>query len=109
MKKDIEWLKKEIGTEMIQLEPNRAEKWSDVKYQALRSVAQKLDQLDEPEVTLNRTFDKKIEWLVKTINTERASLRQRFESGKETADESAFNDGRDWALLLVLKLIERLD
>ena len=52
---------------------------------------------------------KDIDWLVETINTERASLRQRFESGKETADESAFNDGRDWALLLVLKLIERLD
>ena len=58
MKKNIEWLKKEIGTEMIQLEPNRAEKWSDVKYQALRSVAQKLDQLDEPEVTLHRAFEK---------------------------------------------------
>ena len=50
MKKDIEWLKKEIGTEMIQLEPNRAERWSDVKYQTLRSVAQKIYQLDEPEV-----------------------------------------------------------
>lgn len=50
MKKDIEWLKKEIGTEMIELEPNRKEKWSDVKYQTLRSVAQKIDQLDEPEV-----------------------------------------------------------
>ena len=58
MTKDIEWLKKEIGAEMIQLEPNRAERWSDVKYQALRSVAQKLDQLDEPEVTLNRAFEK---------------------------------------------------
>lgn len=50
MKKDIEWLKKEIGTEMIELEYKRAEKWSDVKYQALRSVSQKLDQLDESEV-----------------------------------------------------------
>ena len=49
MKKDIEWLKKEIATEMIELEPNRKERWSDVKYQTLRSVAQKLDQLDEPE------------------------------------------------------------
>lgn len=58
MKKDIEWLKKEIGTEMIELESHRAEKWSDVKYQALRSVAQKLDQLEEPEVTLNRAFEK---------------------------------------------------
>ena len=49
MKKNIEWLKKEIATEMIELEPNRKERWSDVKYQTLRSVAQKLDQLDEPE------------------------------------------------------------
>lgn len=50
MRKDIEWLKKEIATEMMRLEPNRVERWSDVKYQTLRSVAQKLDQLDEPEV-----------------------------------------------------------
>lgn len=58
MKKDIEWLKKEIGTEMIQLEPNRKERWSDVKYQTLRNVAQKIDQLDEPEVTLDKAFEK---------------------------------------------------
>ena len=50
MKKNIEWLKKEIATEMIQLEPNRVERWLDVQYQTLRSVAQKLDQLDELEV-----------------------------------------------------------
>lgn len=50
MKKGIEWLKKEIATEMIQLEPNRKERWSGVRYQTLRSVAQKLDQLDELEV-----------------------------------------------------------
>ena len=58
MKKDIEWLKQEIGTEMIQLEPNRKERWSDVKYQTLRDVAQKIDQLDEPEVTLDKAFEK---------------------------------------------------
>lgn len=50
VKKDIEWLKEEIGTEMIQLEPNRKERWSDVKYQTLRNVAQKINQLDETEV-----------------------------------------------------------
>lgn len=60
MKKDIEWLKKEIGTEMIELEPSRAEKWSDVKYQTLRSVAQKLDQLDEPEVLSQEWIDKHV-------------------------------------------------
>ena len=58
MYKGIEWLKKEINTEMIELEPNRKERWSDVKYQTLRSVAQKIDQLDEPEVTLNSAFEK---------------------------------------------------
>ena len=57
MKKNIEWLKKEIGTEMIELEPNRKEKWSDVKYQTLRSVAQKLNQLDEPEVLSQEWVD----------------------------------------------------
>ena len=52
---------------------------------------------------------KGIEWLVRTINLERESLRQRFESGKETVDESAFNDGKDNALTFVLRLIEHLD
>ena len=52
---------------------------------------------------------KDIEWLVQTINTERESLRQRFESGKETVDEAAFNDGRDWALEFVLRLIDNLE
>lgn len=46
------------------------------------------------------------EWLAQTINTERDNLRQRFESGKESADESAFNDGKDRALAFVLRLIE---
>ena len=53
-----------------------------------------------------KSNEEDIEWLVQTISTERDSLRQRLESGKETADESAFNDGRDWALLSVLRLIE---
>lgn len=57
MKKDIEWLKKEIATEMIELEPNRKEKWSDIKYQTLRSVAQKIHQLDEPEVLSQEWLD----------------------------------------------------
>lgn len=58
MKKDIEWLKKEIGTEMIELEPIRKERWSDVKYQTLRNVAQKINQLDEPEVLSQEWIDK---------------------------------------------------
>lgn len=57
MKKDIEWLKKEIATEMIEIEPNRKEKWSDIKYQTLRSVAQKIHQLDEPEVLSQEWLD----------------------------------------------------
>lgn len=55
-----------------------------------------------------KSNEEDIEWLVQTISTERDNLRQRFESGKETADESAFNDGRDWALLFVLRLIEHM-
>lgn len=55
--KNIEWLKKEVSTEMIRLEPHRAEKWSDVKYQTLRDVAQKLDQLEEPEVLSQEWVD----------------------------------------------------
>lgn len=57
MKKDIEWLKKEISTEMIELEPNRKERWSDVKYQTLRDVAQKIYQLDEPEILSQEWVD----------------------------------------------------
>lgn len=57
MKKDLNWLKKEIATEITELEPNRKEKWSDVKYQTLRSVAQKIHQLDEPEVLSQEWLD----------------------------------------------------
>lgn len=57
MRKDIEWLKKEIGAEMLQLEPNRNERWSDVKYQTLRSVAQKINELDKPEVLSQEWID----------------------------------------------------
>ena len=57
MKKDIEWLKKEIATEMIELEPNRKEKLSDIKYQTLRSVAQKIYQLYELEVLSKEWID----------------------------------------------------
>ena len=52
---------------------------------------------------------KDIEWLAQTINTERESLRERFESGRETTDERAFNDGKDRALAFVLRLIRQLD
>ena len=57
MQKDIEWLKKEIITEMLELEPNRKERWSDVRYQTLRSVAEKICQLDEPEVLTQEWID----------------------------------------------------
>ncbi len=57
MKKDITWLKQEIATEMLELEPNRKERWSDVRYQTLRSVAQKIYQLDEPEVLSQEWID----------------------------------------------------
>lgn len=50
MKRDFEWLKGEIAKRMIELEPYRADKLRDERYKTLRSVAQKLNQLDEPEV-----------------------------------------------------------
>ena len=52
---------------------------------------------------------KDIEWLVQMINSERETLRQRFESGKGTPNETIFNEGRDWALLHVLRMIYNLD
>lgn len=52
---------------------------------------------------------KDIEWLVQTTNTERDSLRQRLESGRGTDNETTFNEGMDWALKHVLKMIGHLD
>ena len=49
------------------------------------------------------------EWLLQKIHDERVQLAQSFTEGKETDDESAFNDGRDRALSSVLRLIEQLD
>ena len=74
MKKDIEWLKKKIGTEMMYLEPNRADKWSDERYKTLRSNAKKLDKLDEPEEEIisileRQLFDEEeIEYVIDNIN-----------------------------------------
>lgn len=52
---------------------------------------------------------KDIEWLVQTINTKRDSIRQRFESGKGTDNETTFNEGMEWAFRHVLKMIHHLD
>lgn len=50
VKKGIEWLKDEILTDMRYLEGNREIQQLDIKYQTLREVVQKINQLDEPEV-----------------------------------------------------------
>ncbi len=96
MKKDIEWLKQEIGTEMIQLEPNRKEKWSDVKYQTLRNVAQKIDQLDEPEVLSQQWIDENIVYADVKGNTEaflnEHSVRNLLVPKQEEVD-LAYKDG----------------
>ena len=52
---------------------------------------------------------KDIEWLVQMIDSERESLRKRFESGKGTHNETTFNEGMGWALSKVLKMIYQLD
>ena len=57
MKRDFEWLKEEIAKRMIELEPYRADKLRDERYKTLRSVAQKLNQLDEPEVLSQEWVD----------------------------------------------------
>ena len=49
MKKDLNWLKDEILTDMRYLEGNREIQQLDIKYQTLREVAQKINSLDEPE------------------------------------------------------------
>ena len=48
---------------------------------------------------------KDIEWLVQMINDEREILRQRFESGKGTPNQIAFDEGRDWTLAHVLRMM----
>ena len=62
MKKDIEWLKDEILTDMRYLEGNREIQQLDIKYQTLREVAQKINSLDEPE-TLSEEWIEEHEYI----------------------------------------------
>ena len=48
---------------------------------------------------------KNIEWLVQMINEELDILRQRLESGKGTPNQNAFDEGRGWALVHVLRMM----
>ena len=92
MKKDIEWLKQEIGTEMIQLEPNRKERWSDVKYQTLRNVAQKIYQLDEPEVLSQEWIDEHKKSYTMEDSIEISDLQNLLVPKQEEVD-LAYKDG----------------
>ena len=92
MKKDIEWLKQEIGTEMIQLEPNRKERWSDVKYQTLRDVAQKIYQLDEPEVLSQEWIDEHKKSYTMEDSIEISDLQNLLVPKQEEVD-LAYKDG----------------
>ena len=92
MKKDIEWLKQEIGTEMIQLEPNRKERWSDVKYQTLRNVAQKIYQLDEPEVLSQEWIDEHKKSYTMEYSIEISDLQNLLVPKQEEVD-LAYKDG----------------
>ena len=92
MKKDIEWLKQEIGIEMIQLEPNRKERWSDVKYQTLRNVAQKIYQLDEPEVLSQEWIDEHKKSYTMEDSIEISDLQNLLVPKQEEVD-LAYKDG----------------
>ena len=48
---------------------------------------------------------KDIKWLVQMIKEEREILRQRFESGKGTPNQITFDEGRDWTLAHVLRMM----
>ena len=48
---------------------------------------------------------KDIDWLVQMIKEEREILRQRFESGKGTPNQIAFDEGRGWTLAHVLRMM----
>ena len=48
---------------------------------------------------------KDIKWLVQMIKDEREILRKRFESGKGTPNQIAFDEGRDWTLAHVLRMM----
>ena len=52
---------------------------------------------------------KDIEWLVQMIKDERDILRQSFESGEGTPNQITFDEGRDWTLAHVLRMIYNLD
>ena len=62
MKKDLEWLKEEILTDMQYLEGNREIQQLDIKYQTLREVVQKINSLDEPE-TLSEEWIEEHEYI----------------------------------------------
>ena len=63
----------------------------------------------EEEESEETEVKKDLDWLVQRVHTEREQLAQSFSEGKETDDESAFNDGKDEALSSVLRLINQLD
>ena len=48
---------------------------------------------------------KDIKWLVQMIKDEREILRKRFESGKGTPNQITFDEGRDWTLAHVLRMM----
>ena len=65
---------------------------------------------EKPVRKLGETDMKKdLEWLVQRIHSEQEYLAQSFAEGKETDEESSFNDGKDKALSGVMRLINELD
>lgn len=100
MKKDIEWLKKEIATEMIELELNRKERWSDVRYQTLRNVAQKIYQLDEPEKPVIPQFVATfIEDARNKVGCIVTAIWEMYEYEYKRVYEWALEDGNDEVLM----------
>jgi hypothetical protein len=82
--KTIESIREEIWVEMKRLEDDRKYRGSDVKYQTLREVLQKLGHLDEPEpknITLQDVTDKLWELPLNNRKLWLARLNDEFQEG----------------------------
>ena len=82
--KTLESLREEIWVEMKRLEDDRKYRGSDVKYQTLREVLQKLGHLDEPEqpkITLQDVTDKLWELPLNNRKLWLARLNDEFQEG----------------------------
>lgn len=101
--KTLESIREEIWVEMKRLEDDRKYRGSDVKYQTLREVLQKLGHLDEPEpknITLQDVTDKLWELPLNNRKLWLARLNDEFQEGYVVPLGLKTTDGEEQYLTL---------